>query len=101
MKLSVYTSVNIDRGKIAISWSESLPNDKGYRCLFSFEDSGTAGGLGASAKGVEYACAQLAATINAALEIDRKLTKDPAEAPKMLLNGSDLEMFVANKHIAT
>lgn len=97
MKLATQATIDISNGGLSISWYNRQAGN--WDSVFSFNDSGTLGGLGVGPKGVEYACAQLAAAINEALAIDRKLHKDATSAPLLQADGNLIEKTLAKLYL--
>lgn len=93
LKLHSSISVSANQGGIYIQWGDYINGQ--YHTLAKVDIDPTPGSDSIPPKEVEFACLKLAGVINAFFAEERKQTADKASCPKVLLDGSDLERFVA------
>lgn len=96
-KLGIHTviSVSLAGGRVCFNFAEYINGT--YTGLCSVDVDATPGSDAVTPKEVEFTCMKLASVINALIVEERKQLQDPASCPKILLEGSDFERYVADK----
>lgn len=94
LKICCGISISINEGGVHLYWADNINGC--YTQLAKMDVAPTPGVDALTTKEVESVCTKLGGIINALFAEERKQTLDPASSPKLMLDGSDLEKYVAS-----